>query len=143
MSGKRLDRSILRGESFELFRAAIRSPATRDAYERRLIGFLREINLVPDDFIAMAKKNPSSVEKMIITFISKQNSRAENGEITTGTVVNCLKAVRLLLEMNDVSLNWRKIRRVLPRARRYALDRIPTVEEINEIIEASDIREKA
>jgi Thioredoxin len=39
-----------------------------------------------------------------------------------------LKAVRLLLEMNDVSLNWKKIRRVLPRARRYALDRIPTIE---------------
>jgi hypothetical protein len=50
----------------ELFRAAIRSPATRDPYERRLIGFLRTVNLVPDDFVAIAKKNSSSVEKMII-----------------------------------------------------------------------------
>jgi hypothetical protein len=32
---------------------------------------------------------------------------------------------------------------VLPRARRYALDRIPTVGEIREIIDAADIREKA
>ena len=39
MSGKAIDRSILRGESIDLFRAAIRSPATRDGYERRLIGF--------------------------------------------------------------------------------------------------------
>ena len=54
-----------------------------------------------------------------------------------------MKAVRLLLEMNDVSLNWKKIRRVLPRARRYALDRIPTVEEIREIVEAADVRERA
>jgi integrase len=143
MSRKSLDRSMLRGESIELFRAAIRSPSTRDPYERRLIGFLRTINQVPDDFVAMAKKNTSSVEKMIISFISTQNSRAQRGEITTATVGNCLKAVRLLLEMNDISLNWRKIRRVLPRARRYALDRIPTVEEIHDIIEASDIREKA
>ena len=80
---------------------------------------------------------------MTISFISKQNSRAQRGEITAATVGNCLKAIRLLLEMNDISLNWKKIRRVLPRARRYALDRIPTVEEIREIIEASDIREKA
>ena len=143
MSGKSLDRSILKGESIELFRAAIRSPATRDPYERRLISFLRTINLVPDDFVAMAKKNSSSAEKMIISFVSKQNSRAQKGEITAATVGNCLKAVRLLLEMSDISLNWKKIRRVLPRARRYALDRIPTVEEIHEIIEASDIREKA
>ena len=89
------------------------------------------------------KKNSASIEKQIISFISKQNSRAERGEITTATVGNCLKAVRLLLEMNDVSLNWKKIRRVFPRARRYALDRIPTIEEIREIVEAADIREKA
>jgi len=57
---------------------------------------------------------------MTISFISKQNSRAQRGEITAATVGNCLKAIRLLLEMNDISLNWKKIRRVLPRARRYA-----------------------
>jgi integrase len=143
MSGKTVDRSILQGESIELFRAAIKSPATRDPYERRLIQFLKIIKLAPDDFVTAAKKNSSSIEKQIISFISKQNSRAEKGEITTATVGNCLKAVRLLLEMNDVSLNWKKIRRVLPRARRYALDRIPTVEEIREIVEAADIRERA
>jgi hypothetical protein len=101
------------------------------------------MNLVPDDLVAMAKMNSSSVERMIISFISTQNSRAQKGEITTATVGNCLKSVRLLLEMNDISLNWKKIRSVLPRARRYALDRIPTVEEIHGIREASDIREKA
>jgi hypothetical protein len=45
--------------------------------------------------------------------------------------------------MNDISLNWKKIRRVLPRARRYTLGRIPTVEEILEIVDAADTREKA
>jgi integrase len=143
VAGKSVDRSILQGESIELFRAAIKSPATRDPYERRLIHFLNIMMLAPDDFVAAAKKNSASIEKQIISFISKQNSRAERGEITTATVGNCLKAVRLLLEMNDVSLNWKKIRRVLPRARRYALDRIPTIEEIREIVEAADIREKA
>jgi hypothetical protein len=137
MSGKTVDRSILQGESIELFRAVIKSPATRDPYERRLIQFLKIIKLAPDDFVTAAKKNSSSIEKQIISFISKQNSTAEKGEITTATVGNCLKAVRLLLEMNDVSLNWKKIRRVLPRARRYALDRIPTVEEIREIVSLS------
>jgi hypothetical protein len=130
MTGKTVDRSILHGESIELFRAAIKSPATRDPYERRLIQFLKIVKLAPDEFVAAAKKNSSSIEKQIISFISKQNSGAEKGEITTATVGNCLKAVRLLLEMNDVPLNWKKIRRVLPNARRYALDRIPTVEEI-------------
>jgi integrase len=138
-----VDRSILQGDSIEIFRAAIKSPATRDPYERRLINFLKMMSLTPDDFIDLAKKDRSFIERKIIYFIRVQNSRAEKGEITSGTVGNSLKAIRLLLEMNDVSLNWKKIRRVLPRARRYALDRTPTVEEIQEIVEAADLRGKA
>ncbi len=34
----KIDRSLLQGESNELFTAAIRSPATRDPYERKLLG---------------------------------------------------------------------------------------------------------
>ena len=45
--------------------------------------------------------------------------------------------------MNDASLNWKKIKRVLPKARRYALDRIPTIAEIQSIVEAADNRGKA
>jgi integrase len=45
--------------------------------------------------------------------------------------------------MNDVSLNWKRIRRTLPRSRRYAVDRIPTLEEIREILDAADVRGKA
>ena len=39
-------------------------------------------------------------------------------------------------------LNWKKISRILPKARRYALDRVPTPDEIREILDASDIRGK-
>jgi integrase len=42
--------------------------------------------------------------------------------------------------MNDIFLNWKKISRILPEVRRYALDRVPTPEEIREILDASDIR---
>jgi hypothetical protein len=45
VAGKTVDRSILQGESIELFRAAIKSPATRDPYERRLIHFLKIMEL--------------------------------------------------------------------------------------------------
>ena len=138
-----IDRSVLQGEAIELFRAAIRSPWTKDPYERRLINFLNFIKMSPDEFITLAKKEPAALEKKIISFISLQKQRVENGEITGATVSNFLKAIRLLLEMNDVSLNWKKIRRILPSARRYALDRIPTIDEIREIVDAADLRGKA
>jgi integrase len=138
-----LDRRSLQGECIELFRAAIKSPYTRDPYERRLINFLKYVDLSPDEFVTMGKKDPSLVERKIMTFIGLQKARVEKREITGATVSNFLKAVRLLLEMNDVSLNWKKIRRILPRARRYSVDRIPTLEEIREILRVADARGKA
>lgn len=143
MTRQVIDRSILKGEAIELFRAAIKSPHTLDPYERRLINFLKHVDMLPDQFVALAKKNPSKVERKLISFISIQKRRVENRDITGATVSNFLKAVRLLLEMNDVNLNWKKIRRVLPSSRRYALDRIPPVEEIREIIDSADLRGKA
>jgi integrase len=138
----KIDRSLLKGESFELFSAAIRSPATRDPYERKLLGFLKRLNLTPDEFAQFAKEGPSAAEK-ILSLLSQDRLKIERGEITAGTVNNWLKAVRLFLEMNDVILNWKKIKRMLPTIRRYALDRVPTLEELREILDAADVRGKA
>jgi integrase len=143
MTRQILDRSKLQGESIELFRAAIKSPYTRDPYERRLTNFLNYVDLSPDEFVALGRKDPTSIEKKVIAFIATQKARVEKGEITGATISNFLKAVRLLLEMNDVSLNWKKIRRILPRSRRYAVDRIPTLEEIRSILDVADLRGKA
>lgn len=49
-----------------------------------------------------------------------------------------LKASRLFLEMNDVVVNWKKIRGMLPTIRRYALDRIPPLDELREIVDTAD-----
>jgi hypothetical protein len=64
------DRSLLQGEGFELFSAAIKSAATRDPYERKLLGFLKRINLSPDAFVQFAKDNPSAAERRIISLLS-------------------------------------------------------------------------
>jgi site-specific recombinase XerC len=143
-AGKRVvDRTVLTGESIVMFRAAIKNPHTRDPYERRLINFLKMIKMTPDEFVSLAKTQPSEVEKKIISFISRENDRHESGEITASTVGNVLKAIRTLSEMNDVYLNWKKIRRILPKARRYALDRVPTIDEIQDIINVADLRGRA
>src|SRR5215212_253748 len=97
----------------------------------------------PDDFVGFARNNSIVVENKIIAFLSSERARADRGEISAGTINNWVKAVRLFLEMSDVTLNWKKIRRVLPRARRYALDRVPRMDELREILNAADLRGKA
>jgi hypothetical protein len=123
MAVKTADRTFLKGQSVDLFRAAIKSQATRDPYERRLIGFLKKMDAAsPDAFVEFAINNPALAERKIIAFLSFERTRADRGEISAGTINNWVKAARLFLEMSDVQLNWKKIRRVLPKARRYALD---------------------
>lgn len=134
MAVKTADRTFLKGQSVDLFRAAIKSQATRDPYERRLIGFLKKMDTAsPDDFVEFATNNPALAERKILAFLSSERTRADRGEISAGTINNWVKAARLLLEMIDVQLNWKKIRRVLPKARRYALDKVPTMDELREI----------
>ena len=115
MAGKALDRSLLHGESIEQFRAAIRNAATRDPYERRLVRFLEKLGMTPDEFVAEAKSRPDGVEKRVISYVCAENCRSEKGEITAGTVGNALKAVKLLLEMNDAPLNGKRLNGSCPR----------------------------
>jgi integrase len=139
-----VDRSILKGKSIEIFREAVRSPYTLDPYERRLITFLNFMDMTPDKLVSFAKKNPQKMEMKLILFINSQKKRVVAKEITDSTVSNLLKAIRLLLEMNDANqINWKKVKRILPGSRRFALDRIPTIDEIREIIETCDVRGKA
>ena len=97
----------------------------------------------PDSFVDLAKSKPQAAEKRIISYINEEVQRVDEGLITESTIRNPLKSIKLLLEMNDVSLNWKKIRRLLPPARGYALDRIPTIDEIRDILDAADARGKA
>ena len=93
MAVKKVDRTFLQGQSVELFRAAIKSQATRDPYERRLIGFLKSMDAKsPDAFIEFAKNNPTLAENRIIAFLSSERARADNGEISAGTINNWIKA---------------------------------------------------
>jgi hypothetical protein len=45
--------------------------------------------------------------------------------------------------MADIPITWNKIRRGLPRGKNYEEDRIPTIEEIQKLLEYHDERIKA
>jgi hypothetical protein len=73
MATKTVDRDFLYGQSVDLFRAAIKSQATLDQYERRLIGFLKRMNAAsPDTFVEFAIKNPVLVEHEMMAFLSSE-----------------------------------------------------------------------
>jgi hypothetical protein len=137
-------------DAYSLFLYAIRSEITRDYYLRRLRIFFNYLNLLPDrtmkercnEFASSGLKDPSWAFHCIIRFMQFQRERVEREEITSSTLRNFVKAIKLFCEMSDIAIAWKKINRGLPKTRRFADDRAPTLEEIQSICDYPDRRIK-
>ena len=78
----------------------------------------------------------------LVKYLQYHKQRVENKEISAGTVKNYFQAIKSFCEMNQIELPWKRISRALPRVKRYADDRAPTIEEIQNLCEYPDRRIK-
>jgi hypothetical protein len=140
----------LDSDMWRLFLYAMKSPVTRDKYLRRLSKFfefaeMQGVSLQEKarSFVEAARKDSSWIFSVVLGFLELQNGRVNNREITGATVRNYVKAIKLFCEMADLPVPWKKLTRGLPRAKNYADDRIPSIEEIRKLLEYPDRRIKA
>jgi hypothetical protein len=61
-------------------------------------------------------------------FLDYHKEGIRRKELATGTLKNYYRAAKLFCEMNDLTLNWKRISKGLPRAKN-SNDRAPTLEE--------------
>jgi integrase len=73
----------------------------------------------------------------------RENLIVHGEEITAGTIRNYVKSIKLFCQMADILVPWDKITRGLPRGRRYADDRAPTLDEIKKLCDYPDRRIKS
>jgi integrase len=126
---------------------AIKSPLTKDRYEKRIDLFFRYLKIEGSDvkararsFARKAKTDNDWATQAINDYMRTQKARAEKKEISESTVPNYYKPIKLFCEMNDITLNWKKIAKRIPRGQRYGKDRAPTVDEVKAILEYPDRR---
>lgn len=142
--------SISEAEPLEVFLYAIKSQTTKSRYMNRLKNFFDYVGLVGDIrtqarafVIAAQEKGKNWVYGNVMKFLSYHKERAERGEVSNASVRNYYKPLKLFLEMNDIELPWKKISRGIPRGRRHAADRAPTIDEIQKLVEYPDRRLRA
>ena len=131
---------------------AMKAPMTKDRYKTRVAKFF--------DFIGLNKEGRTVEEKArifanrgkedinwafnnVLKFIHFQKERVDRKEIAGATIRNYAKSIKLFCDMSDIPIPWKKITRGLPRGKKYADDRIPTLEEIKKLVEYPDRRIKA
>jgi integrase len=91
----------------------------------------------PEDLLNQARKNPRLIESTIINYI---RHLAEEQKLAHKTIhVHCY-AIFHFLEMNDVNLNKKKIKRFVPPDESSLNDRAYTHEEIANILLKCDDR---
>lgn len=78
----------------------------------------------------------------IVKYLQGHRLRVERKEITGSTLRNYIKPIKLFCEQMDIEIPWKRIVRGMPKGRRYANDRAPTLEEIRKISEYPDRRIK-
>jgi hypothetical protein len=82
----------------------------------------------------MARSENGWLVNVIIQFLQYQKDRVNRKEITGSTLRNYVKVVKLFCEMDDLYVPWKKLTRGLPRAKNYAADRVPRLDEIQKIV---------
>ena len=133
-----------------MFVYAIRSPYTKESYFRRLRRFFDAINFCEGEtmdkrcntFAYRGRNDSNWAFSNILKFLHSQKERVEKKEITASTLRNYVKTIKMFCEVTDIIIQWKKITRGIPRGKRYADDRAPTIEEIHKIIEYPDRRIK-
>ncbi|HXX05499.1 MAG TPA: hypothetical protein VEJ68_01615, partial [Candidatus Bathyarchaeia archaeon] len=133
-----------------LFTYALKSSETRSKYIRKIQNFFDFLGLEgtiqeqAEILLSDIKKNQEGwITSKMMDYIQFHKARAEKGEIAFSTVRNYYKPVKLFLEMNDIQVVWKKIIRGLPRGRKFADDRAPTLAEIQKLVEYPDRRIRA
>ena len=109
---------------------------TKVNYTYSLAQFLRHHSLEPDEFLDIVKESPRQAELLILRYVSQRKK-----EVGGSTLKGTLASVKSFLVMNDISnsINWEKILKIMPHARKVGQDRAPTIEEIRQILDNSHI----
>jgi integrase len=153
----------LDSDPYSMFVFAMNAKQTKEKYTARLKRFFDFIEIPGNNIEEKCKlavkmerdkersqdsgKNSNNDNKWflnnILRFLQSEKERVERKEITGATLRNYVKAIKLFCEMNDILIPWKKITRGLPRGRKTADDRAPTIDEIRRIVEYPDRRIKA
>ena len=136
-------------DPFSLFLFSLKSKESRLKYAQRINRFFDFIEIPSGDtafrckvFLEKGHEDSNYVLNRIIQFLQAQKEKVENKELASGTVRNYVNTIKLLCEVCEFPTPWKKILRGMPRGRKFASDRAPTIEEIRKIIEYPDRRIK-
>lgn len=156
-----LDKINTRNDPYQLFLDSIRNAGTKRRYKNLLYTFLklipnqlytdslgktpknREAKTLARFFVELAKKDTDRVSNVIAAYIKEDKKRVDQGQISSETLPNHTKPIKVLLDANRVPIHWKSLNKLMPRRESKSKDRAYTREEIQKMLEVTnDITDK-
>jgi integrase len=136
--------------AYSRFEYAIKSEETKRKYVRRLELFLDHCQFEGDtlkdkaeNFLKYSKEyDTEQTTNIILEYMLHHIERAAKKIISKSTVRNFYKPIKLFCDMNSITFNSRVITRGIPSGSETSNDRIPTLEEIKNMLQYPDRRLK-
>jgi hypothetical protein len=135
------------GRSYELFKNAIRSEKSLQLYKQNLFHFCESIKMTTEEIVSKYSGSENASESiklqhMIEDYAILLQSKFRKGKISAQTCKAAFSPIKLLCEMNDIILNFKKIRKLLPHGNNSAADEAYSREQIKKMLEFADLRTK-
>jgi hypothetical protein len=111
------------------FMYALKSSEARRQYPRRLklffdfLGLKGTLNEQAIELLTRLIKDIDYQQDLFVRFLEFHLGRVRRKELAAGTVKNYYRAFKLFCEMNDVTLNWKKVSRGIPKSKKSSNDR--------------------
>ena len=113
--------------SMALFHSGIKSDKTKISYDFSLKQFLEHYQISSNELI---KVEPKEIQKMLEQYTLFLREKGKS----SSTIKTFYCALNLFLSMNDVIVNWVKIRKMIPEAVKARGDKAYTTEQIRQIL---------
>lgn len=134
--GIEMSKLVLTGPAYQLFIDSCRAKKTKETYEASLKFYMLFRGVSSAD--SLIGEDVRQAQSKIIEFI---NIQKKNG-LSWQTCVIRVAALKHFYEMNDVTLNWKKITRFIGEKTRTVEDRAYTKEEIGKMLDKCDERKR-
>jgi len=150
-----------RNDPYQLFLDSIRTSSTKRRYKNLLYTFLklipnqlyidslgkkprdREAKTLAKFFVELARADLDVASNVIAAYIKEDKKQVEQGKISSQTVPNHIKPIKVLLDANRIPIHWKSLNKLLPRRESKSKDRAYTREEIQKMLEVTnDITDK-
>ena len=125
-------RNIPMQKSIILFESAIKSEYTKSTYNYALNRFKN--HFIIKDFDSLVSIEPKKIQEMIEDYILYLRQENKSHALIKGVVCS----LELFFSMNDITLNWKKLKKMYPEKQKPIGEKPYSTEQVNQILKLTN-----